>query len=117
MKKYKPVAQKIRPVYQDLPDKFRIIHDIKGDPLNTLPKLNRNPFDFVPMGHYTAERKEQFDKVQCSDFLWPEEWKLLHHFMMENNEAFTWDSLKGEGSSQNISLQWIFLLYHIHLGY
>ncbi|EDQ98131.1 uncharacterized protein LACBIDRAFT_309960 [Laccaria bicolor S238N-H82] len=29
-KKYKPVAQKIRPVFQDLPDKFRIIRDIKG---------------------------------------------------------------------------------------
>jgi len=52
-KKYKLVAQKIRPVYQDLLDKFRIIHDIKGDPLDTLPKLNRNPPEFVPMGCYT----------------------------------------------------------------
>jgi len=43
------------------------------------------------MGHYTADRKEQFDKVHSSDFLWPEEQKLLHHFMMENNEAFAWD--------------------------
>jgi len=90
-KKYKPVAQKIRPVYQDLPDKFRIIHDIKGDPLDMHPKLNKNLPDFVPMGRYTAERKEQFDKVHSGDFLWPEERKLLHHFMMENNEAFTWD--------------------------
>ena len=91
MKKYKPVVQKIRPVYQDLPDKFRIICDIKGDPLDTLPKLNRNPPDFVPMGRYTEERKAQFDKVHSGDFLWPEERKLLHHFMMENNEAFAWD--------------------------
>ena len=90
-KKYKPVAQKIRPVYQDLPDKFRIIRDIKGDPLDTLPKLNRNPPDFVPTGRYTEERKAQFDKVHSGDFLWPEERKLLHHFMMENNEAFAWD--------------------------
>ncbi|EDR07194.1 uncharacterized protein LACBIDRAFT_299116 [Laccaria bicolor S238N-H82] len=72
-KKYKPVAQKIRPVYQDLPDKFRIVRDIKGNPLDTLPKLNRTPPDFVPTGHYTDERKEQFDKVHSSDFLWPEE--------------------------------------------
>ena len=72
-KKYKPVAQKIRPVYQDLPDKFRIICDIKGEPLDTLPKLNRNLPDFVPMGHYTEERKAQFDKVHSGDFLWPEE--------------------------------------------
>ena len=72
-KKYKLVAQKIRPVYQDLPDKFRIIRDIKGDPLDTLPKLNRNPRDFVPTGRYTEERKAQFDKVHSGDFLWPEE--------------------------------------------
>ena len=91
MKKYKLVAQKIRPVYQDLLDKFRIIHDIKGDPLDMLPKLNRNPPDFVPTGCYTEERKAQFDKVHSGDFLWPEERKLLHHFMMENNEAFAWD--------------------------
>ena len=90
-KKYKPVAQKIRPVYQDLPEKFRIIRDIKGNPLDTLPKLNRQPPDFVPTGRYTAERKEQFDKVHGGEFLWPEERKLLHHFMMENNEAFAWD--------------------------
>ena len=59
-KKYKLVAQKIRPVYQDLLDKFRIIRDIKGDPLDMLPKLNRNPPDFVPTGRYTEERKAQF---------------------------------------------------------
>ena len=90
-KKYKPVAQKIRPVFQDLPDKFRIVRDIKGDPLDTLPKLNRNPPEFTPTGRYTIERKEQFDKVHSGDFLWPEERKMLHHFMMENNEAFAWD--------------------------
>jgi len=57
-KKYKPVALKIRPGYQDLLDKFRIIHDNKGDPLDTLPKLNRNPPEFVPTGqlHCRQER-------------------------------------------------------------
>ena len=73
MKKYKPVAQKIRPVYQDLPDKFRIICGIKGGPFDTLPKLNRKLPDFVPMGCYTEERRAQFDKVHSGEFLWPEE--------------------------------------------
>jgi len=54
-KKYKPVTQKIRPVFQDLPDKFRIIQDIKGDPLDTLPKLDHTPPEFMPTGRYTAE--------------------------------------------------------------
>ena len=30
-KKYKPVALKIKPVIGELPDKFRIIWEIKGD--------------------------------------------------------------------------------------
>jgi len=86
------LVTKIQPVFQDLPDKFRIIREIKGDPLDTLPKLDCTPPEFTPTGRYTAKRKEQFDKVHSGDFLWPEERKLLlHHFMMENNEAFTWD--------------------------
>jgi hypothetical protein len=33
-KKYKPVAQKVRPVIAELPDHFRIIQNIVGDPLD-----------------------------------------------------------------------------------
>ena len=32
-KKYKPVAKKVRPVITELPGKYRIIREIKGDPL------------------------------------------------------------------------------------
>ena len=45
----------------------------------------------MPTGRYTAKRKEQFDKVHSGDFLWLEERKLLHRFMVENNEVFAWD--------------------------
>jgi hypothetical protein len=31
-KKYKPVSQKVRPVLGDLPEKFRIVRNIEGDP-------------------------------------------------------------------------------------
>ncbi|SJL10763.1 uncharacterized protein ARMOST_14157 [Armillaria ostoyae] len=34
---------------------------------------------------------EQIDKVHNEEFLWPEEQKLMHHFMMEQNEGFAWD--------------------------
>ena len=63
MKKYMPAAQKIRPVYQDLLDKFRIIHGIKGNPLDTLPKLNRNPPDFVQV---IILRKEKNNLTKCT---------------------------------------------------
>ena len=90
-KKYKPVALKVKPVYAELPEQFRIKREIKGDPLKDLPKLNPNPPDFVPTGRYTLERKEDFDKVHDGEFLWPEERKLMHHLVMEHDKAFAWD--------------------------
>jgi hypothetical protein len=38
-KKYKPVARKIRPVATELPERYRIVRNIKGDPLKDLPAL------------------------------------------------------------------------------
>src|SRR6267143_3127940 len=38
-KKYKPVALKVKPMYSDLPEKFRIKRDIKGDLLTDMPEL------------------------------------------------------------------------------
>ena len=90
-KKYKPVALKVRPVYTELPEQFRIKRNIVGDPLKDMPKLDPNPPDFVPTGRYTQERKEAMDKVHKGEFLWPEERKLVHHLIMQQNQAFAWD--------------------------
>ena len=91
-KKYKPVALKTRPVYAELPESYRIKRDIRGDPLENMPKLNPQPPEFEPTGRYTQERKDQFDEIHRGDFLWPEEKKLMHHIVMEQNEAFAWDN-------------------------
>ena len=88
-KKYKPVALKVRPVLAELPDKFRIIRNIIGDPLAGLPILDPNPGPFKPCGRYTEEQKEIFDKN--AGFLLEEERKLLHHFMMLHQDAFAWN--------------------------
>ena len=89
-KKYKKVADKIKPIIGELPSEYRIERKIIGDPLADMPKLNPNPPDFVPTGRYTAERKEIIDKVHNDDFLWSEERKLMHHFMMLPEQAFAW---------------------------
>ena len=89
--KYKKVADKVKPVLGNLDEKFRIIREIKGDPLATLPVLPTHPPDFVPTGRYTEERKKAMDKLHKGTFLWPEERKLLHHFVGVHNEAFAWD--------------------------
>ena len=90
-KKYKPVALKTKPVYGDLPEKYRVKREIIGDPLKDIPMLPTNPDDFEPTGRYTEEWKEIIDKIHDKDFLWDEEQKLMHHFMMLQNEAFAWD--------------------------
>ena len=89
--KYKPVALKVKPLHADLPNKYRIIRDIKGDPLENMPILNPRPPEFKPTGRYTQERKEAMDKAHAGDFLWPEERKLVHHVIMEQEKAFAWD--------------------------
>ena len=90
-KKYKPVALKVKPVYTELRDNFRIRREIRGDPLENMPQLNPCPPDFEPTGRYTQERKDALNLVHQGDFLWPEERKLMHHLMMEQNQAFAWD--------------------------
>jgi hypothetical protein len=89
-KKYKPVALKVRPVLGELPDKFRIIRDIKGDPLAGLPVLDPDPPPFTPEGRYTQERKELFDSLHPG-FLLPTERRILHHFMTLHQDAFAWE--------------------------
>lgn len=89
--KYKPVALKTRPVIQELPPEFRIKREIIGDPLAEMPKLSTKPPDFVPTGRYTEERRDKIDKIHGEDFLLPEERKLMHHFMMEQELGFAWD--------------------------
>ncbi len=61
-----------------------------------MPHLNPNPPEFVPTGRYTQERKDDFNKVHSGTFLLPEEQKLVHHIMSEQNQAFAWnDNEKG----------------------
>lgn len=90
-RKYKPVAKKVRPVPATLPAEFRIERNIKGDPLESMPVLSRNPPEYTPCQRYTPERKEYVDSQHPGDFLWPEERKLMHHFMMVQEMGFAWD--------------------------
>jgi hypothetical protein len=89
-KQYKPIACKIRPIKTELPSRFCIICDIKGDPLQDLPALSLIPPNFTPCSRYTEEQPDQFDQVHAGDFLLPEEHKLIHHFMCPQNGTFVW---------------------------
>ncbi|VDC04556.1 unnamed protein product [Peniophora sp. CBMAI 1063] len=90
-KKYKPVSRNVHPVRADLPDEFRIVRKIVGDPLADMPVLPTDPPPYTPTGHYTAECKTVIDRAHPDGCLWPREHDLLHHLMSMQNEAFTWD--------------------------
>jgi len=89
-KKYKPVGLKVRPVETELPSRFRITRDIKGDPLKDMPNLPTQPSVYAPTGRYTEERKAVIDKAHSGNFLLPEEHTLMHNFMSLQNEGFAW---------------------------
>ena len=90
-KKYKPVTQKVRPILDTLPSRFCIECNIIGDPLADLPTLSPHPPPFTLCGHYTEERCAKMDDLHSTDFLWPAERELLHHFVSLQNEDFAWD--------------------------
>ena len=92
-KKYKPVAKKIKPVIAELPEKYRIVQNIVGDPLENMPSLDPNPPPFQPTGHYTEERRDKVD-MNHQDFLRPKERDLMHDFMCKQNQAFAWNELE-----------------------
>jgi hypothetical protein len=80
----------------ELPERFRIVRNILGDPLETLPTLPKHPGPFRQHGRYTLERKEYIDNAHPGDFLWPIERDLMHQFMMIHQDGFAWsDSERG----------------------
>ena len=85
-KKYKPVALKVKPIIGELPDKFRIIRNIVGEPLKDMPTLDPNSTLFKPTGRYNQEWKDLFSKNH-EGFLLDEERKFLHNFMMQHQDT------------------------------
>ena len=86
-KKYKPVAQKVRPVVMQLLGKYRIVREIQGSLLENMLVIEKVLPPFKPMGRYTEEHKEVLEKAHPG-FLWEGEMELLHHFMMLQNKGF-----------------------------
>ena len=93
-KKYKLVTWKVWPILDTLPSRFHIECNITGNLLTGLPTLSLHPPPFTPCGHYTEEWCAKMDDLHSSEFLWPTECNLLHHFVSIPNEGFAWDDSK-----------------------
>ena len=86
---YKKVANKVRPMPASLPEDFRNVRCFPEDPLLMLPSLPTSPPDFVPGLRLTEERLNALD-LNKSEFLWPEELKLLQHVLLLNESGLAW---------------------------
>jgi hypothetical protein len=95
-RKYRKAEDRIQPIATQLPEEFRIIRNIIGDPLENMLVLPTHPPDFVPSLQYM---QEWYKKLQLNPngFLWPEEEKLAHHLVKEQEECLLWiEEEKGE---------------------
>lgn len=90
-KKYKPVGVKVRPVYADLDDQYRITRNITGDALEGMPELNPTPGIFIPTERYTQERKDAMDEIHKGDFMNETERAVMHELIGKQDKAFAWD--------------------------
>ena len=65
----------------ELPSRFCITCDIKGDPLKDMLTLSTHLPLYIPTGWYNEERKVVINKAHPGNFLLLEEHVLMHHFM------------------------------------
>ena len=88
---YKPSHRKVRPIPTTLPEEYRIQRiRPKIDPIESLPPLPTHPPPFAPTGRITEERIKKFN-LDKSDFLWPEEVKLLLWVLTTNERAIAFE--------------------------
>ena len=94
------MANRVKPIATSLPEEFRIVRKIPGDPLAEMPELPTNPPEFTPGKRYTQERMEKM-QVNDDQFLWPEEEKLVHWLIKAQEQGFAWtEDEKGKFSEE-----------------
>jgi hypothetical protein len=93
VRRYKPVANRIKPVKTTLPEEYRIVRLVHPEPLRNIPELPVHPPDFIPGHRYTMERYEAL-KATMKPFLWPEEEKLAHELIRLQEDAFAWEEIE-----------------------
>jgi len=91
VRKYKKVADRIRPVPTTMPEKYRTVRRIPSDPLLSLPELPTDPPEFVPTGKFTRERLEKMD-INKDGFLWDEEQQLCIALITLQQGGIAWDA-------------------------
>jgi len=112
--KYKPIAKKVQLVTTTLSEEFRATRQIIGDPLAGMPTLSPTSPNFTPIGRYNKEACDIMNTNHSGDFLLPEEWKLMHHFILVFEQGFAWnESQKGRFCDDFFPLIKISIIPHV----
>ncbi|RDB24695.1 hypothetical protein Hypma_008154 [Hypsizygus marmoreus] len=110
---YKKVANRVKPVATTLSKEFQIVRCIPVDPLLDLPVLPFKWKPFSPGKRYTNKCMLAWD-VNPTNFLWPEEVRLVHEIIKLQELGFAWDKLeKGRFSSEYFDLVVIPTIEHV----
>lgn len=88
-RKYRKAEQRVQPIATQLPEEFRIVREITGDPLADLPDLPTDPPPFTPGKRYTQERHDKL-KLNPDGFLTGEEERLAHELVKLQEDALSW---------------------------
>ena len=90
-----------------------MVHRILKNPLLTLPTLSAHPPKFSSGLHLTIEWLEDL-KLNCYNFLWPEEVKLLTYILKLNESGLAWtEAKKGRFCNDYFGLIKILVIKHI----
>ncbi|EJD43688.1 hypothetical protein AURDEDRAFT_29862, partial [Auricularia subglabra TFB-10046 SS5] len=90
-KRYKPVALKVKPTSERLPEEYRIVRKRPPDCMEGLLELPTKPPDWTPTtAHLSQERMDGFGLDQ-NEFLQPEERKLFKHIIQRHHDVFAWE--------------------------
>jgi len=84
--KYKQVDKKVQPVPTTLPKEYQTVCCIPKDPHLSLPPLPTHLPDFTPGEHLSQERLNKL-WLNCDNFLWPKELKLVQNVLKVNKRA------------------------------
>ena len=70
-------------------EEFCITQTLPDNPLSGLLPLPLHPPDFIPGIHFTQEHADSLD-LDPTNWLWPEEVKLVHWIVCEHENTFAW---------------------------
>ena len=86
---YKPVVKKVCSVITPVDGEFHITQTLLDDLFSRLVPLPSHPLDFIPGIHFTQEHADSLD-LDPTNWLWPEEVKLVHWIVCEHENIFAW---------------------------